>query len=71
MASPRDITSPHAVLPPIIANDKDRQFLIALNAHIDEELGNLKDRYHPEQRYCVYKAAFDQVIIITMLQPIH
>ena len=58
--SPRN-NNAHSLLPPIIANERDRQFLIALNHHIDLELGKVKDRYNPEQRYAVYKSAFNQV----------
>ena len=52
--------SPHAVLPPIIANEKDRTFLINLNSYIDHELSKI-DKNNPSQRYIVYKTAFDQV----------
>ena len=59
MSSVRSTPSPTPV-PPIITNERDREFLIDLNAHIDLELSKI-DRTVPEQRYTVYKAAFDQV----------
>lgn len=61
LSTARSITSPNFVLPPIISSERDREFLISLNASIDEELTKVKDRYHPEQRFMVYKSAFDQV----------
>lgn len=61
IVSPRSSNSRHSLVPPIIANEKDRSFLINLNKSIDEELGNAKNRYNPEQRYVVYKSAFNQV----------
>lgn len=60
MSSIRSTPSPP--VPPIITNERDREFLVALNAHIDSELQNV-DKSSAEQRYTVYKVAFDQVIL--------
>ena len=61
MTAPRrEITSPHPVLPPIVSAERDRDFLVTLNAYIDKELTKI-DSHHPEQRYIIYKAAFDRV----------
>ncbi len=53
-------SSPRSVIPPIITNEKDRSFLVALNQFIEKELEKV-DEESPEQRYTVYKAAFDKV----------
>ena len=48
------------VIPPIISNEKDRDFLIQLRGFIENELAKV-DNDNEEQRYIVYKAAFDKV----------
>ena len=60
MSTPRSTPSPLPVLPPIIASEKDRDFLVGLNGFIDKELAKI-ERDNPEQRYIVYKSAFDRV----------
>ena len=60
-ASPRSETSPYTLLPPIVSSEKDKYFLIGLNSFVEEELGKVKDRYNPEQRFAVYRSAFNQV----------
>ena len=52
--------SSQPVIPPIISNEKDRDFLIQLNGFIENELGKV-DNDNEEQRYIIYKAAFDKV----------
>ena len=60
-ASPRSETSPYSPLPPIVSSEKDRLFLLGLNQFVDDELGKVKDRFNPEQRFAVYKSAFNKV----------
>ena len=68
--SARDTPSPHNVIPPIISNERDRDFLVNLNSHIDKELCKI-DRHNPEQRYIVYKGAFDRIIdYVTAYKPL-
>ena len=47
-------------LPPIVTSESDRQFLRALNEYIEQELGKV-DGDDDEQRYIVYKTAFNKV----------
>ena len=63
MNSPRSTPSPHPIVPPIIASEKDRDFLVGLNGYIDKELAKV-DRNNPEQRYIVYKSSFDRVGVV-------
>ncbi|CAH1791061.1 unnamed protein product [Owenia fusiformis] len=53
--------SRHPVIPPIVTNPQDRIFLKALYEFIDAELANV-DSASPEQRYIVFKSAFDKII---------
>ena len=53
-------TSGFAKLPPIITNDADREFLRLLNDYIEMELGKV-DPLDDEQRYIVYRTAFNKV----------
>lgn len=71
MSSPRsNLASPHPVLPPIVSTERDRDFLVTLNGQIDHELTQV-DRQNPEQRYIVYKAAFDRIIdYVTAYKPV-
>lgn len=58
-----DSVSPFSVVPPIIANENDRHFLINLNSYIDSELAKSQSsQLSATQRYTVFKAAFDQII---------
>ena len=52
--------SSQTVIPPIISNEKDRDFLIQLRSFIENELAKV-DNDNEEQLYIVYKAAFDKV----------
>lgn len=47
-------------LPPIVTNEADREFLRSLNEYIELELGKV-DPNDDEQRYIVYKTAFNRV----------
>ena len=50
-------------LPPIITTESDRIFLNDVNSFIDSELGKI-DHLDEEQRYLVYKAVFNKVILL-------
>lgn len=56
-------TSGFARLPPIVTNESDREFLQVLNEYIELELGKV-DPSDDEQRYIVYKTAFNKVILL-------
>ncbi|BFZ11554.1 hypothetical protein BsWGS_14593 [Bradybaena similaris] len=51
-------------LPPIITRERDREFLQDVSAFIETELREVNDK-DPEQRFLVYKAAFNKVIDYT------
>lgn len=51
-------------LPPIVTSEIDREFLRCLNEFIELELGKV-DPNDDEQRYIVYKTAFNRVWIST------
>jgi len=53
------------VLPPIVTSEKDRQYLHQLSQYISFELRSI-DNTDQEQRYIVYKDAFDKVCTIKM-----
>lgn len=57
---PSSASSNHHVLPPIITNEKDRQFLATVTSHINDELDRI-DPNDGEQVFVVYKGAFDMV----------
>ncbi|XP_052766378.1 clathrin heavy chain linker domain-containing protein 1-like isoform X2 [Mya arenaria] len=57
-------------LPPIVTSESDREFLRALNEYIQQELGKV-DATDDEQRYIVYKTAFNKIIEhVTAYQPL-
>ncbi|CAG5136446.1 unnamed protein product [Candidula unifasciata] len=53
-------------LPPIITTERDREFLKDVNTFIETELNEVNDK-EPEQRFLVYKAAFNKVIDYTTI----
>ena len=57
------VMSLHLVLPPIITNERDRVLLTNLNQFIKDELRNT-DEESVEQRFIVFKDAFDKVRMI-------
>lgn len=63
-------TSGFSRLPPIVTNELDREFLRTLTEYIELELGRV-DSDDDEQRYIIYKTAFNQIIDhVTAYQPI-
>ncbi|KAI0227916.1 hypothetical protein LSAT2_021627 [Lamellibrachia satsuma] len=67
---PSSASSNHQVLPPIITNEKDRQFLATVTSHINDELDRI-DLHNGEQVFVVYKGAFDMVInYVTSYKPL-
>jgi len=61
---PSSASSNHHVLPPIITNEKDRQFLTTVTSHINDEMDRI-DPNDGEQVFVVYKGAFDMVNVYT------
>ena len=53
-------SSPLTVVPPIIKNERDRDFLQGLTGYINTEMTKT-DPLNTEQRYIIHKAAFDKV----------
>lgn len=63
-------TSGFARLPPIVTSELDRQFLKALNDYIEQELEKVNSD-EDEQRYIIYKIAFNRIIEhVTAYQPL-
>lgn len=56
-------TSGFMKLPPIVTSESDRQFLRILNDYIEIELRKVNPE-DDEQRYIVYKTAFNKVTLI-------
>ncbi|XP_053374865.1 clathrin heavy chain linker domain-containing protein 1-like isoform X2 [Mercenaria mercenaria] len=57
-------------LPPIVTSESDREFLRVLNEYIELELGKVNPD-DDEQRYIVYKTAFNKIIEhVTAYQPL-
>ena len=53
-------TSGFSRLPPIVTSENDRQFLKGLNEYIEFELEKVNSN-DDEQRYIIYKTAFNRV----------
>ena len=53
-------TSGFTRLPPIVTSEIDRQFLKGLNDYIEQELERVNSD-EDEQRYIIYKTAFNRV----------
>ncbi|XP_060559629.1 clathrin heavy chain linker domain-containing protein 1-like [Ruditapes philippinarum] len=63
-------TSGFMRLPPIVTSESDRQFLRVLNDYIEVELRKVNPE-DDEQRYIVYKTAFNKIIEhVTAYQPL-
>ena len=63
---PPIVKSPQPLTSSMVSNERDRDFLNKLNFFIEKELGKI-DRDDEEQRYIVYKAAFDKVNTLSNL----
>lgn len=66
MSSLSSVFNSMPVIPPIITSETDRRFLTGLDKWIESEMSQI-NQADPEQRYVIYKEAFDKVISLICL----